>query len=171
MRHIFPKILSESHLWARWSGKVWEEISPLSGESLSLEEVHDFIQYFIDYLEKKGYSEPDIIGVVRTLDMLSQFSAREKLAFCHRMLDCYADNITPYIYTQQVIGLDNLAKKLAAESVCSTVNAAIHCGELAEALKMGMELGEIDGVSDLYGDLICKFSKLIRESTALEVRY
>lgn len=103
-------------------------------------------------MSQKGYSEADIIGVAQSLDMMFQLSAREKLEYCHRMIDCYAENLTPYIYTQQVLGLDNLAKKLAVESVCSTVNAAIHCGELAEVLKMGMELGDTDDVGDLYGD-------------------
>lgn len=130
------------------SHKIWED----KDGSLTLNEVHDFIQYFIDYLSQKGYSEADIIGVAQSLDMMFQLSAREKLEYCHRMIDCYAENLTPYIYTQQVLGLDNLAKKLAVESVCSTVNAAIHCGELAEVLKMGMELGDTDDVGDLYGD-------------------
>lgn len=103
-------------------------------------------------MSQKGYSEADIIGVAQSLDMMFQLSAREKLEYCHRMIDCYAENLTPYIYTQQVLGLENLAKKLAVESVCSTVNAAIHCGELAEVLKMGMELGDTDDVGDLYGD-------------------
>lgn len=120
--------------------------------SLTLNEVHEFIQYFIDYLSQKGYSRTDINGVAQSLDMIFQLSAREKLEYCHRMIDCYAENLTPYIYTQQVLGLENLAKKLAVESVCSTVNAAIHCGELAEVLKMGMELGDTNDVGDLYGD-------------------
>ena len=130
------------------SHKIWED----KDGSLTLNEVHEFIQYFIDYLSQKGYSEADIIGVAQSLDMMFQLSAREKLEYCHRMIDCYAENLTPYIYTQQVLGLENLAKKLAVESVCSTVNAAIHCGELAEVLKMGMELGDTDDVGDLYGD-------------------
>ena len=130
------------------SHKIWED----KDASLTLEEVHDFIQYFIDYLIQKGYSEADAIGVARALDMMLQLSAREKLEFCHRMLDCYAENLTPYIYTQQILCLDNLAKKLAVESACSTVNAAIHCGRLAEILKMGMGLGGTKKVEDLYGD-------------------
>lgn len=130
------------------SYKIWEN----KDESMSLKEAHDFIQYFINYLEKKGYSEADIKGVVIALDMMFQLSVREKLDYCHRMIDCYAENLTPYLYTYQVRLLDDLAKKLAAESVCSTVNAAIHCSELAEVLKMGMELGETDDVRDLYGE-------------------
>ena len=113
------------------SHKIWED----KDGSLTLNEVHEFIQYFIDYLSQKGYSEADIIGVAQSLDMMFQLSAREKLEYCHRMIDCYAENLTPYIYTQQVLGLENLAKKLAVESVCSTVNAAIHCGELAEVCR------------------------------------
>ena len=105
------------------SHKIWED----KDGNLSLKEAHDFIQYFIDYLSQKGYGEADIMGVAQSLDMMFQLSAREKLEYCHRMIDCYAENLTPYIYTQQVIGLDKLAKKLAAESVFSTVNAAMHC--------------------------------------------
>ena len=40
------------------SHKIWED----KDGSLTLNEVHDFIQYFIDYLSQKGYSEADIIG-------------------------------------------------------------------------------------------------------------
>ncbi len=50
---------------------------------MTLEEVHDFIQYFMDYLEKKGYSEAVIKDVVRTMDILFQLTVRRKLDYCH----------------------------------------------------------------------------------------
>lgn len=130
------------------SHKIWEN----KDENLSLEEVHDFIQYFADYLGTKGYGEADIQGVVSALDMMFQLSAREKLEQCHRMLDCYAENLTPYIYTQQLLCLNSLFDKLAAESVRSTVSSAIYCGELAEVLKKCMEAAEVDNVKDMYGE-------------------
>lgn len=130
------------------SHKIWED----KDDSLTLKEVHDFIQYFIDYLIQKGYSEADAMGVARALDMMLQLSAREKLEFCHRMLDCYAENLAPYPYTHQIIGLEKLANKLMVESARSTVEAAISCSDLADILKDAIELGEIENVGDLYGD-------------------
>ena len=79
--------------------KIWED----KDDNLSLKEVHDFIQYFADYLGTKGYGVADIQGVVNALDMMFQLSAREKLECCHRMRDCYAENLMPYIYTQQLL--------------------------------------------------------------------
>lgn len=112
-----------------------------------------FEELFYSYLDFLKIDDEDFkYFLAQYVHPSIQLSAREKLEYCHRMIDCYAENLTPYIYTQQVLGLDNLAKKLAVESVCSTVNAAIHCGELAEVLKMGMELGDTDDVGDLYGD-------------------
>ena len=124
------------------SHKIWED----KDDSLTLEEVHDFIQYFIDY------SAADAMGVARALDMMFQLSAREKLEFCHRMLDCYAENLAPYPYTHQIIGLDKLANKLMAESARSTVEAAICCSDLADFIKKAIELETIESPEDLYGD-------------------
>lgn len=92
------------------------------------------------------------VGVARALDMLFQLSAREKLEFCHRMLDCYAENLAPYPYTHQIIGLEKLANKLMAESARSTVEAAICCSDLADFIKKAIELEAIDSAGDLYGD-------------------
>ena len=130
------------------SHKIWED----KDDSLTLKEVHDFIQYFIDYLTKKGYSATEAMGVARALDMMFQLSAREKLEFCHRMLDCYAENLAPYPYTHQIIGLEKLANKLMAESARSIVEVAICCSDLADFIKKAIELEAIESAGDLYGD-------------------
>lgn len=130
------------------SQKLWEE----RDDSMTLEEVHDFIQYFIDYLEKKGYSEAVIKDVVRTMDILFQLTVRRKLDYCHRLLDCYAENLTPYLYTYQVHFMDKLIKELSSMTVKSTVEASIYCSDLADVLKTGMELSETEDVSEFYGE-------------------
>lgn len=117
-----------------------------------LEEVHDFIQYFIDYLEKKGYSEAVIKDVVRTIDILFQLTVRRKLDYSHRLLDCYAENLTPYLYTYQVHFMDKLIKELSSMTVKSMVEASIYCSDLADALKTGMKLNETEDVSEFYGE-------------------
>jgi len=130
------------------SQKLWEE----RDDSMTLEEVHDFIQYFIDYLEKKGYSEAVIKDVVKTMDILFQLTVREKLDYCHRLLDCYAENLTPYLYTYQVHFMDRLKKELLSMTVKSTMEASIYCSNLADVLKTGMELSETEDVSEFYGE-------------------
>lgn len=130
------------------SQKLWEE----RDDSMTLEEVHDFIQYFIDYLEKKGYSEAVIKDVVKTMDILFQLTVREKLDYCHRLLDCYAENLTPYLYTYQVHFMDRLKKELLSMTVKSTVESSIYCSDLADLLKTGMELSETEDVSEFYGE-------------------
>lgn len=130
------------------SQKLWEE----RDDSMTLEEVHDFIQYFIDYLEKKGYSEAVIKDVVKTMDILFQLTVREKLDYCHRLLDCYAENLTPYLYTYQVHFMDRLKKELLSMTVKSTMEASIYCSDLADVLKTGMELSETEDVSEFYGE-------------------
>lgn len=92
------------------------------------------------------------MGVARALDMMFQLSAREKLEFCHRMLDCYAENLAPYPYTHQIIGLEKLANKLMAESARSIVEVAICCSDLADFIKKAIELEAIESAGDLYGD-------------------
>lgn len=130
------------------SQKLWEE----RDDSMTLEEVHDFIQYFIDYLEKKGYSEAVIKDVVKTMDILFQLTVREKLDYCHRLLDYYAENLTPYLYTYQVHFMDRLKKELLSMTVKSTMEASIYCSDLADVLKTGMELSETEDVSEFYGE-------------------
>ena len=130
------------------SQKLWEE----RDDSMTLEEVHDFIQYFIDYLEKKGYSEAVIKDDVKTMDILFQITVREKLDYCHRLLDCYAENLTPYLYTYQVHFMDRLKKELLSMTVKSTVESSIYCSDLADLLKTGMELSETEDVSEFYGE-------------------
>ncbi|MCI9140784.1 MAG: hypothetical protein HFI78_14215 [Lachnospiraceae bacterium] len=129
------------------SQKLWEE----RDDSMILEEVHDFIQYFINYLEKKGYSEGVIKDVVKTMDILFQLTVRQKLDYCHKLLDCYAENLAPYLYTYQVHFMDRLIKELSLKTVESTVEASIYCSDLANVLKAEVELRETDDVSKFYG--------------------
>lgn len=121
-------------------------------DNLSLDEVHDFIQYFIDYLEKKNYPEGIIKDLVRTLDILFGLTVRKKLDYCHRLLDCYAENFTPYPYTHQIHFMERLKKELLSMTVKNTVETSIYCSNLVNILKTGMELSETDDVSDFYGE-------------------
>lgn len=130
------------------SQKLWEG----HDDGMTLEEVQDFIEYFASYLQKKGYSYEVIQDVVQTMDILFQVRVRRQLAYCHRLLDCYAENLTPYLYTYQVRFMEKLIKEMLLMTVRSTVEASIYCGDLAETLKMGMNLSETDDVAELYGE-------------------
>lgn len=130
------------------SQKLWEG----RDDSMTLDEVHNFIQYFIDYLDKKGYSEAVIKDVVNTLDIIFQLTVREKLDYCHKLLDYYAKNLTPYLYSCQVHYIEDLKKELISKTVKSVVEAASYCIDLVDLLKMGKDIMETDDVSDFYGE-------------------
>lgn len=48
--------------------------------------------------------------------------------------------------------MEKLIKEMLLMTVRSTVEASIYCGDLAETLKMGMNLSETDDVAELYGE-------------------
>jgi hypothetical protein len=125
------------------SNKIWQNKDGV----FSLDDIHQFIQDDIDYLEECGYDEATIKGVVKELDMLFQLSTRVKLEECHRILDCYALNIQPYLYTYQLKILEDLRQNLVREMVKSSVNAAIYCGEFGECIKDAMELSEAENMN------------------------
>ena len=130
------------------SFKIWEN----RDDTFDLGEVHAFIQDYADYLGEHGYDEGTILGVVKELDMLFQLSVRQTIQRCHELLDCYALNLKPYLYTYQNTYAAKMERVLMKILASTMVEAAIHCSDLGSFIKDAMELTESDSISDLYGE-------------------
>lgn len=146
--------------------KIWQEREGVFG----IDEIHQFIQDDIDYLERQGYDEATIRGVVQELDILFQLSVRVKLQRCHELLDCYALNLRPYLYTYQHHFMDEMMQELTRRMATATVEAAIYCSDLGSFIKDAMELSGADKVEELYGpdDDAVKDEYMQRDQAAIQ---
>ena len=84
--------------------------------------------------------------------MLFQLSVRQTIQRCHELLDCYALNLKPYLYTYQNTYAAKMERVLMKILASTMVEAAIHCSDLGSFIKDAMELTESDSISDLYGE-------------------
>lgn len=142
-----------------------------NGQVDYLNDAHDLIQEVINTMEKDGNKENEIKANVNTLDRLFQLSFRSEIENCHKLVDGIALNLMPYPYTHQMIFVQRFTEFLKKEFALTVTEAIFNTGELGEFLQKAKELGEIDDVSDLYGDRDDEIASEYRQRDASVVEF
>ena len=128
------------------------EFSKKRKHSPSSHETRDMIQDVLDSIDESVATEETLQRGVNFLDMLFQLSYRQNIECCHRLIDSFQMNISPYLYTYQLAFSERLKEILLRENVRSATESAIYCSDLVQILDIGKELGDGIKIGDMYGE-------------------
>lgn len=112
--------------------------------TISAKEIHNFIQGYLDLMEKEGYSEQDMVATLELFSWLFCDPLLASIEYCHQMIDFIHFNLLLYPYTYQVLEMKKVEEQIKKIFAQTVVEAVFEVGELAQFIEKTKALNEDD---------------------------
>ena len=163
VKHILKQLAENSGLASQFIDKTRGD------DYVGAEQVHDFIQDYLDNLANQGVEENELVANMDFLCMLFLVPVHLMREHCHQLIDGIFLNLRAYTYTQQALIMKRLENKLKKEFADILVKSCFMVGELADIIQESKELcGDGIGMQD-YGDDEIAMEYQERDRRALEM--
>ena len=140
-----------------------------SDEFVGEEEIHSFIQSYINKLEKDNCDENEIKETFDFLCMLFLYPVHLSRENCHKYIDSIWLNLQPYPYTHQVPMMKKVESLLKKQLAITAVNSMFMIGELSNLIQTSKDITDNDiGIQD-YGDDTTATEYFERDRRALQL--
>ena len=114
------------------------------GDSITPNEVHKFIQGYLDLMDAEGYSEHDMIASLKFFSWLFNDPLLESIEYCHQMIEFIHLNLLTYPYTYQVLEIKKVEDQIKKIFARIVTEAVFEVGELAQFIENAKSLYEDD---------------------------
>lgn len=147
IRTILYQLSDEEGLSYRFLEQINDE------DRISLDEIHDFIQQFIEQMEESKVPEDEIKATVDEMDKMLMYTLQVEMDKCRRSIDMVEMNLAPVLYTHAVLHARKYREEMYRLSAAIAVSTALTAGELGEFIKRAKGISEDDDLDifDFYG--------------------